>query len=283
MKKKKFGITELLQLILFMITLFVFIFSLYKVVTITLEYKESRDEYKKLEQFVQVEETELLPVEPKTEPQEGEEAVAASTESASKEISLRYHDGFVNMTVDFAALKSMNPDFAGWLYIPGASISYPMVLTEDNDYYLTHTFQQEENKSGAIFIDQAVINPFEEYNTIVHGHNMKDLSMFGRLKTFYNDTEAYARNPYFYVYTEEKTYKYLICSYYITTDTSDAYVLPYTEETYAQYRATVLNHAVYKDVEGIPENAPFVTLSTCYGANYTEKRLVVHGILVATQ
>ena len=44
-----------------------------------------------------------------------------------------------------------------------------------------------------------------------------------------------------------------------------------------------MSNAVYKDVDGIPDSAPIVTLSTCHGATYTDERLVVHGILVATQ
>ena len=273
------------QIVLFIIVIVVFLFSLYKVVNITMEYKASRDEYKELENFVQIEEEPDIPVtaDPTEPAKESNNSTSATTESKKEEIVMRYHDGFVNMSVDFPALEAVNSDFVGWLYIPGASISYPMVLGSDNDYYLTHTFKHEENKGGSIFLDQVTANPFEDYNTIVHGHNMKDGSMFGRLKYFYNDTKTYANNPYFYIYTEGKTYKYLICSYYVTTATSDTYVIPNTEETYQEYKSRILSNAVYKDVEGIPDSAPIVTLSTCHGATYTDQRLVVHGILVATQ
>ena len=282
MNKKRFSKLELL---LFIIVFIIFLYSLYQVITITMEYKAGRDEYTALESFAQVEEEPEVPAvaEPTEEKKETITETEATTESAEEEIVMRYHDGFVNRAVDFASLEAINSDFEAWLYVPGASISYPMVLGSDNDYYLTHTFKHEENKAGAIFLDQVTVNPFEDYNTIVHGHNMKDGSMFGRLKTFYNDTKAYANNPYFYVYTPEKTYKYLIFSYYVTKDTSGTYVIPNTEDALKEYKAQVLSNATYKDVEGIPESAPIVTLSTCYGANYTEYRLVVHGILVATK
>lgn len=267
------------QIVLFVVVVGVFIFSLSKVISITMEYKASRDEYKELEEFAKIESEPEIPVaEVPSEPEETD-----ATTEAEEEIIMRYHDSFVDMEVDFQGLESLNPDFTGWLYIPGAAISYPMVLGSDNDYYLTHTFRREENKSGAIFLDQVTANPFNDYNTIVHGHNMKDVSMFGRLKYFYNDTQTYANNPYFYIYTAEKTYKYLICSYYITTANSETYLIPNTEETYQQYKSMILRNAVYKDVEGIPDSAPIVTLSTCHGATYTDQRLVVHGILVATQ
>lgn len=281
MKKKKFSIIEIL---LFIIVLIVFLYSLYQVITITLEYKAGRDEYTALENFVQLEEEPIILEEPTEKVVESSEKTEKEeTVPTEEEIIMRYHDNFANMTVDFGALESINADFEGWLYVPGVSISYPLVLGSDNDYYLTHTFKHEENKSGAIFLDQITANPFEDYNTIIHGHNMKDGSMFGRLKGFYNNTKTYANNPYFYIYTAEKSYKYLIFSYYVTTDTSNTYLIPNTEETYQEYKAQAIRNAVYKDVDGIPESAPIVTLSTCHGANYTEYRFVVHGILVDTQ
>lgn len=281
MKKKKFNIWELL---LFLVVFVVFLFSLYKVVTITLEYKAGQDEYASLESFVEIKEEPAATTQKAEEIQkESDVAAVEKTEQKQEEIVMRYHDGFVDMTVDFQALQEINDDFTGWLYVPGVSISYPLVLGDDNDYYLTHTFKKEENKSGAIFLDQVTANPFEDYNTVIHGHNMKDGSMFGRLKGFYNNTQTYANNPYFYIYTADKTYKYLIFSYYVTTDTSAAYVIPYTEESLRDYKNQVMKNAVYKDVDGIPDVAPIVTLSTCHGANYTDARFVVHGILVDTK
>ncbi len=282
MKDKTFRI---IQIILFIIIFIVFLFSLYKVVTITLEYKASRDEYKELESFAQlVEEPEEATPTPYISGNEPTEtAGVAATPTPLEKIEVQYHDGFPIMDVDFASLEALNSDFVGWLYIPGISLSYPMVLGTDNDYYLTHTFQKEENKSGALFLDQVTANPFEDYNTIVHGHNMKDGSMFAKLKNFYQNTRTYANDPYFYVYTEGKSYKYLIFSYYVTQNTSDTYQIPMAEQSYQEYKQYALNCAAYKNVEGIPDSAPIVTLSTCYGANYTDLRLVVHGILVATQ
>ena len=277
-----------LEIVLFAMVFVIFLFSLYQVITITLEYKAGRDEYKKLESFVHIEEEPLLDTEAvKKSSADKETATDKETETAhtseEREIAVRYYDGMVNMNVDFASLKEMNSDFEAWLYVPAVAVSYPVVLGEDNEFYLTHTFQKMENKAGTIFLDQITENPFENYHTIIHGHNMKDGSMFGKLKNIYQSFETYAKNPYFYIYTPETTYKYLICSYYVTKATSDVYVIPNTEETYLELKNRILDNAVYKDVEGIPEQAPLVTLSTCYGTDYTEERLVIHGILVETQ
>lgn len=273
------------QLVLLVIVLIIFCFSFYKVFTIVMEYREGRQEYKALEEdFVQIQEVTTKPIEkPTKEPAEADSAEGTEGTEASKEIVINYYDEFKQVTVDFKSLENMNSDFEGWLYIPALSISYPVVLGVDNSYYLTHTFQKSENSAGTLFLDQATTNPFENYNTIIHGHNMKNGSMFGKLKNFYRNTETYASDPYFYVYTDGKAYKYFIFSYYVTGSTSDTYQLPATEESYQKYKEYVTKSSVYRDLVGIPDSAPIVTLSTCYGDSYTDLRLVVHGILVATQ
>jgi len=277
-------IFKIIQTILLIIVLIVFCFSLYKVVTIVMEYQEGRKEYSALEELVKIEtETMVSESEEETVADDIETEAEIQTTTEAEEIVIRYHDNFVNVDVDFKTLENINSDFEGWLYVPGLSISYPVVLGTDNDYYLTHTFQKGENSAGALFLDQATTNPFENYNTIIHGHNMKNGSMFGKLKNFYRDTKTYADNPYFYVYTDGKAYKYFIFSYYVTNATSDTYQLPGSEEAYQSYKDYVTKSAVYQELEGIPDSAPIVTLSTCYGDTYTDLRLVVHGILVATK
>lgn len=289
-QKRNKILLRILEVVLFIIVLIVFLFSLSKVVSIVREYKAGRDEYKQLENFVE------LPAELETPAAETEDASVnesggsevaeeskTATETSKKELEIQYSNSFLDMAVDFSSLEKLNSDFEGWLYIPALSISYPVVLGDDNSFYLTHTFQKAENSAGTLFLDQATGNPFKDYNTIIHGHDMKNGAMFGKLDTFYRDTETYTEDPYFYVYTEEASYKYLIFSYYVTDATSETYQLPSTEEVYQTYKNRVAQNAVWRDVEGIPASAPIVTLSTCYGNTYTDKRFVVHGILIDTQ
>lgn len=289
-KNKNKIISRIIEVILFIIVLIVFLFSLSKVVSITMEYRAGRAEYDKLENFIEIPAEVETPAQGTKETQASgeeretvQETATERSETGEKELAIKYDDRFLDIAVDFASLEKLNSDFEGWLYIPALSISYPVVLGDDNAFYLTHTFQKAENSAGTLFLDQATGNPFKDYNTIIHGHDMKNGAMFGKLDTFYRDTETYTENPYFYVYTEEAAYKYLIFSYYVTDATSDTYQLPATEEAYQTYKATVAQNAVWRDVEGIPNSAPIVTLSTCYGNNYTEKRFIVHGILVDTQ
>lgn len=44
-------------------------------------------------------------------------------------------------TVDLAACQATNSDFIAWLQIPNTTVDYPVVWSDDVDYYLHHTFQ----------------------------------------------------------------------------------------------------------------------------------------------
>ena len=90
------------------------------------------------------------------------------------------------VSVDFDALTAQNNDTAGWLYIPGTKINYPVVQAGDNEHYLSRSFKRKEASCGTIFMDyQNNLNPLDR-NTIVFGHNMGSSSslMFSQLTKF---------------------------------------------------------------------------------------------------
>lgn len=90
------------------------------------------------------------------------------------------------VSVDFDVLTAQNNDTAGWLYIPGTKINYPVVQADDNEYYLSRSFKHKKASCGTIFMDyQNNLNPLDR-NTIVFGHNMGSTSslMFSQLTRF---------------------------------------------------------------------------------------------------
>ena len=76
---------------------------------------------------------------------------------------------------------AQNDDLIGWISIPGTRIDYPVMQTADNEYYLDHNINQEEDKNGTLFLDSAcdVVTP--STNFIIYGHNMRSGNMFGNL------------------------------------------------------------------------------------------------------
>lgn len=79
------------------------------------------------------------------------------------------------------SLAEMNPDYIMWLQIEGTKIDYP-VVQRDNSYYLKHDFYGEENKHGTIFLDEKCKS--DGRFLLLHGHHMKDGTMFGGLKNY---------------------------------------------------------------------------------------------------
>ena len=48
--------------------------------------------------------------------------------------------------------------------------------------FIRMTYEGTSNFAGSIFLDYQNQGDFSDGNTIVYGHNMKNLSMFGKLK-----------------------------------------------------------------------------------------------------
>lgn len=78
-------------------------------------------------------------------------------------------------------LRETNPDYIAWITVPDTEIYYP-VVQRDNSYYLTHDFMQQSNSHGAIFMDESC--KIDDGIILLHGHHMKDGTMFGGLKKY---------------------------------------------------------------------------------------------------
>ena len=90
---------------------------------------------------------------------------------------------------EYKTLYSKNKRLIGWLKIDDTNIDYPVMQTENNEYYLDHNFNQEYDKNGSLFLDcDCNVYP-RSTNMIIYGHHMKSGSMFGNL-------QQYARESY---------------------------------------------------------------------------------------
>ena len=87
---------------------------------------------------------------------------------------------------DFEPLLQKNKNITGWITIEGTKIDYPVMksLNGNGDYYLTHNFDQEKDKNGALFMDDRCDIMKPTVNWIIYGHNMKSGKMFGSLDNY---------------------------------------------------------------------------------------------------
>jgi len=108
--------------------------------------------------------------------------------------------------IDWAALKAVNSDIVGWLYVPKTPLSHPIVRGADNDYYLNHTADGSWNPSGAIFLDYQNSPNFTDISNYIYGHNMLGNAMFSEF-TKYTDPSFFTDHPWVIILTPEKIYR----------------------------------------------------------------------------
>jgi sortase B len=82
----------------------------------------------------------------------------------------------------FQELLKANPDVIGWLNIRG-ELDLPIVY-RDNEYYLTRDVYRKKSSAGTLFLDVNHPLAASAQYLVIHGHNMKDGSMFGRLQRY---------------------------------------------------------------------------------------------------
>ncbi len=157
----------------------------FNTVSAFINYRKANEEYESLTDYV----------EPATEVA----TEAESTTAEEEEVEEDARPEIPQMDIDFEALTEINEDFRGWLIVPALDITYPVLQGSDNEQYLHETFEHKHNKAGAIFMDSYNYPDFRDLNTFIYGHNMRDGSMFGSLKTIGDHPELIQAEPYLYV------------------------------------------------------------------------------------
>lgn len=107
----------------------------------------------------------------------------------------------------FDDLLKLNPDTIGFLRINDL-ISLPVVQRENNnDYYLSHNFEQETADEGTLFLDGMNRLIPEDDCLIIYGHNMHNGTMFGEID-HYNEVDFLKAHPlvHFDTLYENRTY-----------------------------------------------------------------------------
>ena len=115
--------------------------------------------------------------------------------------------------VDFETLFGQNPDIYAWLDIPNTDVSYPVVQSTDDTFYLDRDIDGEKSAYGAIFSESTYNGKdFSDPITVLYGHNMIDGSMFGSLQILYSDRESIGEHSEIIVYMPEQELHYKIFS-----------------------------------------------------------------------
>lgn len=169
------------------------------------------------------------------------------------------------LETDLDALREVNEDVVGWIMIPDTVINYPILQGEDNQYYLEHTWDGKENAVGSIFLECANNPDFNDFHTLVYGHNMKDKSMFTSVRN-YSRQEYWESHPYVYLVTDAGVWRYEVYASYEAEVTGHTYAVGFSaEEHKREFISQGLDISVI-DTGIVPEPTDrILTLSTCLG------------------
>lgn len=179
-------------------------------------------------------------------------------------------DGSQGVLADFSKLLEANPDTVGWIKIPNTVIDYVVVKSpyeDDPEYYLYRDFYRNYSKYGTIFMDGR--SELDSKNLIVHGHHMKDGSMFASI-IHYSELDFYKQSPVIEFNTLYEKNKWKIISVF-KTNTLEKHG-PFFNYLRGDFSSDYdfLNFAYELRVRSIidcpvdlNENDTIVTLSTC--------------------
>lgn len=240
-----------------------------------LEYRAAEDEYASLQDHIVISE------EPKKEAPKKEKAGEEEFDDEPEEEPVDLlHSHF---QIDYGALSGVNADFTAVLHVPALSITYPVVKSKDNEEYLHRTFEGKANFAGSIFLDANAKGSYDHKNTFIFGHNMKNGTMFGKLKYFLRDDQLANSNPYVFLCRPEGITRYRIFSYYLTTVESPIYNDFEGDKGYDQYLSLVQRLSSYrnypKDSIDFSQRPDIITLSTCSGPSGGNQRFIVQAAL----
>lgn len=150
-----------------------------------------------------------------------------STENLIEE-SIEINEETQKKCIDWEYLKSINEDIIAWIEIEGTNINYP-ILKDKDIYYLKHSFDKKYNSNGSIFTTNN--RPFEDVETVVYGHNMKNESMFSNLSKYLNK-DFLDSHLKFKIYTPSCNYEATVFSVYsigVETENNNIKMLDFDE------------------------------------------------------
>lgn len=186
------------------------------------------------------------------------------------------------MLAQYRALYECNTDLAGWIYIDGTSIDYPVMYTpDDGEFYLTRGFDREKSKSGAPFIDARCLLDPPSTNIIIYGHHMNNGTMFTDLD-LYRDETFFKEHPTIRFDTLYKSQEHEIIAVFrsrVYGEDESGYryydfINAVNEEKYDEYIHHIKKMALYNTGVSASYGDQLLTLITC-AYHSQDGRLVV--------
>lgn len=187
----------------------------------------------------------------------------------------------VELSKKVTELKAQYPDVIGYLSVPNLGINYPVVQTDNNDYYLNHLIDGNESTSGSIFLDCRIDkDPMKTKNTVLYGHNMNDGSMFHKIEDFFRDRSLFDNAVVEYV-TEDGVYIYEPLALYRCNAIYPFYMYEFSSDAaYLDFCDMISEKAFYLSDVQYDETSSLISFATCVNSITTKNdRYIYHAVL----
>ena len=178
---------------------------------------------------------------------------------------------YTDVDVNLEELQQVNADIIGWIRFDNLEqLSYPVLYSGDDEKYLRTDIYGNQTIAGCIFMEGMNTPDFQDYHTILYGHNMKNGSIFGTLDS-YKKADYWKEHPIvrFYVDGEPRTYEvFAAVETQVLYEDEDGfryyrYDGDIPEEEYDELVTWLRGHSDY-DTEIVPEyEDQILMLSTC--------------------
>ena len=236
------------------------IFSGYEIITTLAEYKAGEDAYNDLQQYVYAADP--------TAPVEGSDTDTGPNQTGDgREEKVTIPDNAEEkgpgIQVDFEALKKINPDVVGWIYLEDSKVNFPVVQGDDNQEYLYWLINGDYNSAGTPFVDYRNAWDFSDRNTVIYGHNMNNGAMFADIHKF-EDQEYYDSHPVIWLLTPKRNYRLEVFAGYKTGLDANAWQMFFTsDDEFMEWMDNAINKSAFESPVVPTVSDRIVTLSTC--------------------
>ena len=170
-----------------------------------------------------------------------------------------------------------------WITGEDTPIDYPVMHTDNNEYYLFHLYSGEENRYGALFVDCRNTGLFTDPNTVIYGHNMKNDAMFGSLMG-YKEQAYYEEHPTMTLYTPDGDYTIELLSG--TLENGDREFVRFrfeSEEDFTGYIQSLQSRSTFSSHGTAVPGDRLVSLCTCTYEQNNARYLVVGRLLPVSE
>ncbi len=197
---------------------------------------------------------------------------AAKKKDAKQQDKKKIDPADLTVLKKYSDLYKQNKDLAGWLSIEGTVINYPVMQTgkKNPDFYLHNGFDKKESDHGTLFVDARndIVN--RDTNLIIYGHNMRDGTMFGGLKSFMDKDyfEKHQELVFDTIYEKAKYRIVAVCLSKVNYQDDDTFryynfLNAESKEEFQAFLANIQQLTVFDQNIDISYGDELLTLSTC--------------------